>query len=183
MCFTPLTNKCYITLAQAMGMQYGGAPTRPAGTGKTETIKNMGKTINMSVLVTNCAPEHRYKNMGRNFQRNIQIVLFLLFKIVVKRIKKDLNSLSLLYTDIELNPSMGYFITINPGYSGRQELPENLKILFRVVTLMAPNRESIISMKLCSYGIENHDDISNPSENYMNYVKLNYQNNNIMILV
>ena len=87
----------------------------------------------------------------------------------------------MLYTDIELIPTMGYFITINHGYSGRQELPENLKNLFRGVTLMAPNRE--IRVKLCSYGIENHDDISNPSENYMNYVKLNYQNNNIMILV
>ena len=167
---TALTDRCYITLTQSLHLIMGGAPAGPAGTGKTETVKDLGKALAIMVYVFNCSEQMDYKSIGNIFKglaqsgtwgcfdefNRIAVEVLSVVATQVKSIQDGLRAKKKRFIfqgeEISLVRTVGEFITMNPGYAGRTELPENIKALFRPCSMVVPNLELICEIMLMAEG-------------------------------
>ncbi len=73
----------------------------------------------------------------------------------------DKDTIILMDQELKINNRIGIFITMNPDYEGRQQLPENLKMLLRPVSMMIPNYQYICEVSLYSQGFINSKELAN----------------------
>ena len=179
---TPLTDRCFLTLTQALCQRLGGSPYGPAGTGKTESVKALGLQLGRFTLVFCCDDTFDFQAMGRIFLGICQVGAWGCFdefnrleerilSAVSQQIQNiqiglktggdgDKSQIELVGRRLAVNSNTGIFITMNPGYAGRSNLPDNLKKLFRSVAMSKPDKELIAEVMLFSQGFKQAKSLS-----------------------
>eukprot|EP00920_Eleutheroschizon_duboscqi_P000635 GHVT01001786.1.p1 GENE.GHVT01001786.1~~GHVT01001786.1.p1 ORF type:complete len:2279 (-),score=271.40 GHVT01001786.1:1123-7959(-) len=167
---TPLTERCILTLTTAASFYLGGAALGPAGTGKTETVKDLAKAMAISCVVVNCGEGLDYRGIGRllsglvctgfwgcfdEFNRinpEVLSVVSIEIQSIQSSLRHQRQTVDILGSKLPLVDAVGIFVTMNPAYGGRSELPDNLKALFRPVTMIVPDSSMICEIELMAQG-------------------------------
>ncbi len=189
---TPLTLRCYRSLMNALSIYCGGASEGPAGVGKTETTKDLGKALGKSCMVFSGSGVLTTESFTRLFKGVASSGIWLcieefnkiqleVLSVVSQYVQSILKSLQNKATSIDINESTTYFntscgvfITLHPGnqhFEKKNDIPESLRISFRSVSMIAPDKLKIAETYLSVYGFTEAKNLANALVTTMDVAK------------
>lgn len=162
---TPLTDRCFRIIMQAFRYHLYNSIIGPTDVGKTETIKSLTRALAKQFYTVNCCKDISYKCVTQvlkgvvscgawicfdNFNRLRLELLSAVAQCLIQMqqaVSSNLQYVNFEGCNLNLNISGNICVNINLE-SGYTDLPDNLKVLFRSVSMMAPDITKIAEIEL-----------------------------------
>ncbi|KAH0471228.1 MAG: uncharacterized protein KVP18_000692 [Porospora cf. gigantea A] len=167
---TPLTELAFLSMTTSMQVRYGLAPLGPAGSGKTETTKELARVVGKGCIIFNCSDGLDITLLSRFFHGVASTGCWICFDefnrldpgtlsqvtshVMALRTAQQKGSpcLSIDGQEVPLRDGAVVAITLNPLYAGRARLPSDLQAIMRPIAMLKADSARIISASLCAAG-------------------------------